>query len=218
MDHKQVFHGGRMKQALIPIILIILLCFCPLVDAAVTTVSYTKSTTDYLSYSFVSDATVDYLWTFDDGDTYATQNCTHVFDNIGPHWVNMSSEATYVNTTLTVLYQFDRPTATDSITYTDPGAMDTIQNNGTFSVEQIVTGISISYTTLLGNFFYFVCFGIPILMIWVRTESAVIPAILGMLIGSFTFGYLPPEYEYAAMIFMILAIAGMFTVIFKSKK
>lgn len=195
-----------------------LLFISPLAEGAVTTVSYSQSTTNYLSYTFTSNATVDYLWTFDDGTTYATQNCTHTFAQIGSHWVNITSEATYVNTSLTVPYKFNRPQATNTISYNDTGAFDVIENNGTFSLENITTGISISYTSLLGNFFYFFCFGVPILMIWIRTESVVIPTILGMLIGSFTFTFLPPEYEYAAMIFMILAIAGMFTVIFRSKK
>lgn len=196
---------------------LVMLMLCPVADASVSTVSYTKSTTNYLTYSFTSDATVDYLWTLDDGTTYATQNCTHTFSTMGPHSVNMSSEATYIITTLDIAYQFDRPVATDNIAYTETGAMDVIQNNGTFSIEQIVEGMSITYTTLLGNFFYFICFGVPIIMIWIRTENVVIPAILGMLIGYFTFEYLSIEYEYAGMIFMVLAIAGMLTQIFKSK-
>ena len=207
-----------VKYTWLLLILLFILLIVPIADAAVTTVSYTKSSTDYLNYTFTSDATVDYLWTFDDGTTYNTQNCSHTFIVMGPHWVNMSSESTYIVTNLVVEYQFDRPLATDAITYEETGAMDVIQNNGTFSVESIVEGISLSYTVLLGNFFYFIVFGTPIIMIWIRTDSIVIPTILGMFIGSFSFEYLPPEYEYAAMVFMVLSIAGMLTVIFKTKK
>lgn len=207
-----------MKTIIILSVLVLLLCIPNCVLGAVTSVSYSQSTTDYLNYSFTSNATVDYTWTFDDGTIYNTQNCSHTFSQIGDRWVNLTSEATYINTSLTIAFKFNRPSATNSISYNDTGAFETIENDGEFSLENITTGISISYTTLLGNFFYFFCFGIPILMIWIRTENIVIPAILGMLIGSFTFEYLPPEYEYAAMIFMILSIAGMLTVIFRSRR
>ena len=201
----------------ITIILMVVLLLIPTVTATVTSITLTQSTDNYLEYNCTSDATVDYSWEFDDGGTYSTKNCTHTFTEIGDHWVNMTSETTSINQSFVVSYKLNRVKSSDPIEYDGSDSYETIENNGTFSLESIVTGITISYTTLLGNFFYFVCFGVPILMIWIRTGDVVIPAILGMLIGAFAMEYLPPEYEYADMIFMVLAIAGMLTQIFKSK-
>ena len=65
------------------------------------------------------------------------------------------------------------------------------------------------YSAKLGNLALLIIFAIPFLMMWIRQQNSLIPAIAGMILGSFIIAWLPEEYHLAAMGFIGLSILAV---------
>ena len=65
------------------------------------------------------------------------------------------------------------------------------------------------YSAKLGNLALLIIFAIPFLMMWIRQQNSLIPAIVGMILGGFIIALLPEEYHLAAMGFIGLSILAV---------
>lgn len=73
------------------------------------------------------------------------------------------------------------------------------------------------FTSLLGNLFYLFLYGLPLLVIWIRQEKAIIPAGLGIIFGAFFLGQLPESYIGVAVLFIILTVFGIIYSLYKER-
>lgn len=71
--------------------------------------------------------------------------------------------------------------------------------------------------TGIGNFFYLFLYGLPMLVIWIRQEKALIPAGLGIIFGAFFLGQLPESYIGVAVLLMILTVFGIIYSLYKER-
>ena len=62
---------------------------------------------------------------------------------------------------------------------------------------------------MLGNLALLIIFAIPFLMMWIRQQNSLIPAIVGMILGGFIIALLPTEYHLVAMGFIGLSVLAV---------
>ena len=73
------------------------------------------------------------------------------------------------------------------------------------------------YTGAVGSIFWLFMFGLPFVAIWIKSESVIIPTILGFMISGSMFFFLPIEYQGAAQILFYISLAGLLFSFFKSR-
>ena len=72
-----------------------------------------------------------------------------------------------------------------------------------------IIGIMSVYPDFLGPLALVLMFSIPFFMMWLSHGNMKLLGFLGFLVGIFVFFYLPPNYEIAALIFMVISAAGL---------
>ena len=65
------------------------------------------------------------------------------------------------------------------------------------------------YSAKLGNLALLIIFAIPFLMMWIRQQNSLVPAIVGMILGGFIIALLPTEYHLVAMGFIGLSVLAV---------
>lgn len=65
------------------------------------------------------------------------------------------------------------------------------------------------FIAVLGNLFYVLLYGLPMIVIWMRQEKALIPAVLSVILGGFFIGQLPESFVGPAILFIILTVFGI---------
>lgn len=87
----------------------------------------------------------------------------------------------------------------------------------TINMSELMSAIPAFYTGAIGSLFWLFLFGLPFVAIWIKSESVVIPTILGFMISGSMFFFLPIEYQGAAQILFYISVAGMLFSFFKSR-
>lgn len=77
------------------------------------------------------------------------------------------------------------------------------------NVTKTTTTLPKPYTDIMGGIFWGVAFGFIFVMIFLRQEDIGIPALLGLLIGSFLFTFLPPEWVQIAYMLLIVSFGAL---------
>lgn len=85
------------------------------------------------------------------------------------------------------------------------------------SLYLFASALVLPFTSSIGNFFYLFLYGLPLLVIWIRQEKALIPAGLGIIFGAFFLGQLPESYIGVAVLFMILTVFGIIYSLYKER-
>lgn len=65
------------------------------------------------------------------------------------------------------------------------------------------------YTGLIGNLFYLFIYILPIVIMWVRQEKALIPAGLGIILGVVILPFLPESFIIPAVMFLVITTMGV---------
>jgi hypothetical protein len=73
------------------------------------------------------------------------------------------------------------------------------------------------YTDLLGNVAFAILFAIPFLMMALRQQNSLIPAICGCVLGTFLLELMPPEYRLAGVSFIALSVLAAVYGLFKER-
>lgn len=82
---------------------------------------------------------------------------------------------------------------------------------------QVLEGIIASYTNVMGaEIFYMFIALIGFMLIYMRTRNFGTVVITSLLLGSAMLGLLPPDVQRIAYFFIVLGIAGIIYMIFKS--
>ena len=84
-------------------------------------------------------------------------------------------------------------------------------NSSTFDLGEVYDIAIDQWTQVFPyeSMFYLVFFGSIFLMIFIRQRRAGVPAVLGLIFGSYLLSYLPAEYYLPAVGLLLLAIAGI---------
>lgn len=77
--------------------------------------------------------------------------------------------------------------------------------------------IVLPFTNFLGDLFYIFVFGLPMIVIWLRQEKALVPAVLGIIFGGLIFGFIPQNWALPAILMMILTVFGIIYALFKER-
>lgn len=89
------------------------------------------------------------------------------------------------------------------------------QTNQTPDWAPNVIGILSVYPDFLGPLALVMMFSIPFFMMWLSNGNMKLLGFIGLMVGSFVFFYLPPNYVLAAEIFIVISAAGLLWGIFK---
>lgn len=74
-----------------------------------------------------------------------------------------------------------------------------------------------TYRDFIGDLFFVFLFGIIFVMMWIRQESVVIPATIGVMLGGVMIAMLPAEWHRIATAFIMLGVVGVLYTIYKSR-
>jgi hypothetical protein len=85
------------------------------------------------------------------------------------------------------------------------------------NMSGLTSAIPAFYTGAVGSLFWLFMFGLPFVAIWIKSESVIIPTILGFMISGSMFFFLPIEYQGAAQILFYISLAGLLFSFFKSR-
>lgn len=93
---------------------------------------------------------------------------------------------------------------------------------GCYEGSDIDTGAFINmipafYTEKVGGIFWLFIFAIPFVVSFIKQESVIIPTILGFLVSSSMFFFLPIEFQTPARSLFYISLAGILYTFFKSR-
>ena len=78
--------------------------------------------------------------------------------------------------------------------------------------------LTLPYTTSpIGKAFYIFVYVLPLAVIWVRQEKAIIPVGLSILFGALLLSQLPEAWQLPAELFMIITVVGLLYSMFKER-
>jgi len=77
--------------------------------------------------------------------------------------------------------------------------------------------LTLPYTSMMGNLFYLFVYVLPLAVIWVRQEKALIPVGLSILFGALLLSQLPESWQLPAELFMIITVIGLLYSMFKER-
>lgn len=80
-----------------------------------------------------------------------------------------------------------------------------------------LSAIILPFTDSMGNVFYVFLYVLPMVLIWIRQEKALIPAGLGIIFGAFFLGFLPESWRGIMILFMILTAFGIVYSLYKER-
>lgn len=87
---------------------------------------------------------------------------------------------------------------------------DSIEANGSgFGFVNFTKSMVTSYTNVMGNMFFLIIFALPYLMMWLRQQNIIIPAVTGIIMGTLMIQYLPSSYQFIAVSFIGLSITAI---------
>lgn len=104
----------------------------------------------------------------------------------------------------TTTYVFDSHFTNMSNTSLDPAKMTTVAAS--------------PYVDILGSIFWGIVFAVVFLMIFLRSEDVTIPSLLGLLIGSSLWLYMPSDWTAMAMSLTVVSMAGIMFSLIKGRQ
>ena len=112
------------------------------------------------------------------------------------------------STTITTLDSIDT-TSFDNLTGSFSGS--------SFNLSRFLGAVTTPFTNNIGDLFYVFLYILPLLIIWVRQEKALIPAGIGIILGIIVFPSLPPQYLIPAGMFIVITFVGVIVSITKER-
>lgn len=87
-----------------------------------------------------------------------------------------------------------------------------------FDLEEMLAAEMGMYTDQMGSLFFLLIIGVPFVMIWLRTESLIIPSALGVVLGGILILFMPPVYQTTIIIILVISITGILLGIYKDRR
>lgn len=218
--------GNGLKKLLF---VFALLTFIPTINAAVPTItSYNNSESgvtlyphidvnDNIQFFAVSDQTIT-TWTWLIDNVSVSNN----YDNYTKSWLTPGNKKVAVNGSNTngstqvitwlPLVVREKSEAADVSTELDTSGYTNLTNSisgANIDYRNFLVAVISPFTSVLGNLFYVLLYGLPMVVIWMRQEKAIIPVTISIIIGAFFMGQLPESFVGPAILFVILEVFGI---------
>jgi len=218
-------------------VLFLFIAFCCVADAAPDITTYTNTideknmypVVDYggsISFNVTANETIT-LWVwYVDG-----VNQSHNYDNLTTSWSskgykNVTVEATNVNgTSIPITWnpfvQMEMAGAGDTISEMDETGYDNLilgMEGDNPNFEVMLWGVTEPFQSTVGNMFFVIIFGIPMLMFWIRQESLIIPSMFGIILGTTLFAFFPTSFAATASAIIIMAVLSVFYSFYKQRR
>lgn len=218
--------GNGLKKLLF---VFALLLFIPIVNAAAPAItSYNNSESgttlyphidvnDNIQFFAISDQTITtWTWLIDN------VSVSNDYDNYTISWLTPGNKKVAVNgsnangstqvITWLPLVMREKSEAADVSTELDTSGYTNLTNSisgANIDYRNFLVAVISPFTSVLGNLFYVLLYGLPMVVIWMRQEKAIIPAILSIIIGAFFIGQLPESFVGPTILFVILTVFGI---------
>lgn len=218
--------GLRLKKLLFVLVLLI---FIPAANAAAPTItSYNNSESgntlyphinvnDNINFAVVSNQTIT-AWTWLIDNVSVSNN----YDNYTKSWLTPGNKKVAVNgsnangstqvITWLPLVMREKSEAADVSTELDTSGYTNLTDSisgANIDYRNFLVAVISPFTSVLGNLFYVFLYGLPLIVIWIRQEKAIIPAVISIILGGFFIGQLPESFVSPAILFVILTTFGI---------
>ena len=218
-------------------ILFLLIAGCVVVDGAPDITTYTNSVdttnmypvVDYGSsitfYATANETITTWDWYVD------TVDQSHNYDNLTYAWAvlgykNVSVIATNTNGTSPMItwnpyVQMEMAGAGDTISEMDETGYDNLMlglEGDSPDFEVMLWGLTEPYQVVVGNMFFAILFGIPMLMFYLRQGSLIIPSMIGIVMGTTLFAFFPASFAATASAIIVMSILAVFYTFYKERR
>ena len=178
---------------------------------------------DVINFSATANESIDtWVWHSDGYNQFNDLPYLNRPSNVfGYH--NVSVNATNTNgtsNTVRWVVWVSRETRDTPAEHVDETGYEMLQESieGEPNFHSMMKAVSYPYTNMLGLIFYLFLFGLPLLMIYIRTDKIQIPATLMYLLGGVIIAMLPAQWQGIAGAMMGIALLGMLYSLFKERE
>lgn len=203
---------------------------------APTIVSYSNNGTDNtypalgLNEGILFEITADeaitlYVWFVDGVDQSNNRNnLSYSWSTSGYKTVTVNAtgaSGTSATVTMHPYVRKEMATSADEVaTIDNPGYATIIEEVGNVApdFEVVLYGSMEPYITLFDNMAFLVIFGLPFVMMWIRQESMIMPALFGLMFGTLIFAFLPAQFAATASAMIVLSIMGIIFTFYKERR
>jgi len=84
--------------------------------------------------------------------------------------------------------------------------------------ELVMVAFTEPYIAVIGNMFFVILFGIPMIMFWIRQGSLIIPSVFGIVLGTLLLSFFPSSFAATASAIIVLSILATFYTFYKEKR
>lgn len=179
-----------------------------------------------ITFSIVTNETIiTYHWFVDD------INQTNNFDNLTASWIergqkNVTVWGTNANGSTGLItwrpyVKTEMATGADEVAKAKVDGYDNLINEISIDnpdFEKILYSLSEPYTAVVGDIFFVVLWGLPMIMLWIRQESILIPAMYGLIMGGLLLAFLPASFAATASAMIVLSVMGILYMFYKERR
>lgn len=217
--------------------LLLLIAGCIIVDGDPTITDYNNSVdTNNLYPNVPYDSLIIFnatanetitTWTWYSGGV----DQSHNFDSYTTSWTsigykNVSVTATNGNGTSNMItwnpyISMEMSGGSDVVAHMDESGFDNIMAgiNGTNpDFELLLWGATEPFQVAVGNAFFLVLFGIPMIMFYIRQNTILLPSLFGIIIGTVMFSFLPASFAYTANAIIVMAVLAVLYSFYKERR
>lgn len=176
-------------------------------------------------YATANETITTWTWYVD------TVDQTHNHDNLSYAWTlkgykNVTATATNANgTSIPITWnpyvKMEMAGAGDTISEMDETGYDNLMlglEGDSPNFEVMLWGITEPYQVVVGNMFFAILFGIPMVMFWIRQSSLIIPSVFGIVLGVAMFNFMPSNFAATASAIIIMSILATLYNFYKERR
>jgi len=177
-------------------------------------------------FTVVTNETITLYQWYTDG-----VNQTNNFDNLTESWATKGYKTVAVNctnangTTETITWnpyvKQEMASGPDEVSTMSESGYDTLMDeiaveNPDF--ETILYSTTEPYTDIIGNVFFLILWGLPMVMLWIKQESMLMPCMFGLIMGTLLLAFLPSSFATTASAMIVLSLMGIIYMWAKAKR
>ena len=176
-------------------------------------------------YATANETITTWTWYKDGADQ------SNNYDNLTTSWpskgyktVNVTgtnANGTSLPITWNPYVKMEMAGAGDTISDMDETGYDNLMlglEGDSLDFEVMLWGITEPYQVVVGNMFFAILFGIPMVMFWIRQASLIIPSVFGIVLGAVMFSFMPSSFAATASAIIIMSILATLYTFYKERR
>ena len=179
-----------------------------------------------IAFSIITnESIVNYYWVVDGVDQ------TNNFDNLTTSWITRGQKNVTVwgvngngSTGIVTWRPYvnnEMSSGSDTVSKAKEDGYDDLINEVSVNnpdFEQILVSLSAPYTAIVGNIFFVFLWGLPMVILWIRQESLLIPSMYGLIMGGLLLAFLPAGFAATASAMIVLSVMGILYIFYKERR